>query len=322
MKLEKKIKHAILKSKNVFVVGHKNLDLDAIAACIGITSICDHFDRQSYIIIDDEVHELGVEKILCEYQQKSSIIKSTDIPKYHHKNSLLVIVDTNKIQLLQNEKIVNYFDQIIVLDHHQATDQSINREISKIDEDASSTCEIITNIIDKLNIPLNKQSATIVLSGIVLDTNNFIVRTTADTYKAAYLLTKQGADPKKVQYYLKQDINDYIMRQKAITEVTVINKKFAFTGAPENIQYKREDLAKIADTLLQFNNIEASFVLGNRVDGGIGLSARSIGNVNVGKVVECLGGGGDNHEAAAQVKNISMKEATKLLLEEIEKEDI
>ena len=113
---------------------------------------------------------------------------------------------------------------------------------------------------------------------------------------------------------MKQDIKDYIIRQKVITEAKVINDKYALSVASEKVKYKREELAKIADTLLQFNNIEASFVLGNRVDGGVGLSARSEGTVNVGEIAEHLGGGGDDHDAAAQIKNMELQEVAKELI--------
>lgn len=314
MKLEKKIKEIIKKSKNVFIIAHKNLDLDALGACVGTSSIANSFDKTSYIIIDDEKHELGVEKILDEVKTDLNIIKSDDIPKYHHKNSILIIVDTNKAHLLQSDRVLHYFNNIIIFDHHQETDQTIATDINIINEGASSACEIVTNLIEKYHVKLTPKEATIILSGIVLDTSNFIVKTDTDTYYAAYYLTKYQADPRRVQYYLKQDIKDYIIRQKVITEVKVINDKYALSVAPDKIKYKREELAKIADTLLQFNNIEASFVLGNRVDGGVGLSARSEGLVNVGEIAESLGGGGDDYDAAAQIKNLTLKEAKEELI--------
>lgn len=319
MKLEKEIKKIIKRSKNIFVIAHKNLDLDALGACVGITSIATHFNKPSYIIIDDEKHELGVKKILDEIEGKLNIIKSDEIPKYHHKNSILIIVDTNKAHLLQSDRVLHYFDNIIILDHHQETEQTIVTNTRIINENASSACEIIVNLIENYNVCLNPEMATIILSGIVLDTSNFIVKTDTDTYYAAYYLTKQKADPRKVQYYLKQDIKDYIIRQKVITEVEVINGKYALSVAPDKIKYKREELAKIADTLLQFNNIEASFVLGNRIDGGVGLSARSEGLVNVGEIAENLGGGGDDYDAAAQIKNLTLKESKEELIKILNK---
>lgn len=303
MQIENKIKKIIKKSKNVFVVGHKNLDLDAIGACIGVSQIDTHFNKNSYIIIDDEKNELGVEKLLTELDDKTILIKSKDIPKYHYKDSILIIVDTNKAHLLQNDQIIHYFNHIIILDHHQESDQTIPNTIQIINEKASSACEIVTGLIEKYQVKLTPTTATHILAGIVLDTNNFIVKTTQETYLSAYYLTKQGANPKKVQSYFKQDIKEYLERQKVISKVKVIHDKYALIVAPEKQQYKREELAKIADTLLRFKNIEASFVLGNRIDGGIGLSARSEGSINVGEIAENLGGGGDNHDAAAQINN-------------------
>lgn len=309
MKIERKIKRIIKRSKNIFIMAHKNLDLDALGACIGVASICDGFHKKNHIIIDDEKNELSVGKVLKELESKYSIIKSAQIPKYHHKRSILIIVDTNKAQLLQNDKVLHYFNQIIILDHHQETEQAISKTTHIINENASSACEIVTNLIEIYHIKLSEKSATYILAGIVLDTNNFVVKTNMKTYQAAYYLAQQGADPIKVQYFLKQDIKEYIMRQKVITEVEVIENKYALSIAPDKLKYKREELAKIADTLLQFNHIEASFVLGNRKDGGVGLSARSVGKVDVGEIAENLGGGGDNHDAAAHILDKTLKEA-------------
>lgn len=314
MKIENKIKSKIKRSNNVFIVAHKNLDLDAIGACIGMASICNSFHKKNYIIVDDTKHELSVGKLLKEIESTYTLIKSKDIPKYHHKKSILVIVDTNKAHLLQNDQILHYFDDIIILDHHQESDQTISHALQIINENASSACEIVTDLIEHYHVKLTEKTATFILSGIVLDTSNFIVKTDAETYEAAYYLAKQGADPKKVQYFLKQDIKDYIIRQKVITEVQVIHEKYALAVAKEEKKYKREELAKIADTLLQFNDIEASFVLGNRTDGGVGLSARSEGTVNVGEIAETFGGGGDNHDAAAQMKNRNLKEVAEELI--------
>lgn len=314
MRIESKIKREFKKSKNIFIVAHKNLDLDALGACIGVTAIASNFKKSSYIIIDDKKHEPAVGKVLKEITKTINIIPSTEISKYLYNKSILVIVDTNKQELLQNSKILENFNKVIILDHHQETSQTIKESIRIINENASSACEIVANLIDRFNVKINPQLSTFILAGIVLDTNNFVVKTSSKTYKAAYYLASQGANPKKVQYFLKQDIKDYIIRQKVITEVKVINNKYALSVAPEQLKYKREELAKIADTLLQFNKIEASFVIGNRIDGGVGLSARSDGTYNVGSLAEKLGGGGDNYDAAAQIKDKTLKEVEKYLI--------
>ena len=139
MKIENKIKMIIKHSKNIFIIAHKNLDLDALGACVGVSSICSHFNKKSYIIIDDINHELGVKKILSDIKNKVKIIKSSEILTYHHKRSILVIVDTNKAHLLQNDQVLNYFDKIIILDHHQETEQTISNTTNIINDNASST---------------------------------------------------------------------------------------------------------------------------------------------------------------------------------------
>ncbi len=313
MRIEKRIKWKIIKSKNVFVVAHQNLDLDALGSCIGVSSICKHFHKKCYIIIDDSKHELGVEKVLKEIEGSHTIISSKEIPQYLQKGSILIITDTNKPQLLQNDQILSSFLSILILDHHQETEQTIPNVCHIIDENASSASEIVTKLIRSYHFSLDCQDATCLLAGIVLDTNNFVVKTNVETYHAAYFLAKSGASPRKVQYYLKQDINDYIIRQKVITEVKVLHGKYALSVAPKEISYKREELAKIADTLLQFHHIHASFVLGNRVDGGVGLSARSDGSIHVGKIAEAFGGGGDMNDAASQIKNMTLTEVEEKL---------
>lgn len=317
----RKIKRLIKHSKTIFIVGHKDLDLDAIGSALGIYHIAKKYHKDSYIIIDDETHELGVEKIINE-QDHNIFIKSDQVEDLKSNSNLLVVVDTNKAYLLQSEVLIEKFDDnILVLDHHQVTEKSIKIGIQIIDESNSSTCQMVAELIYNFDIKVSPEVATVILSGIVLDTNNFVLKTNSYTYLAAYFLTTLGADPKKVQYYLKQDINDYIIRQTPITNVEVIKGKYAITMGSKDIIYRREELAKIADTLLQFNGIEASFVLGKTASNIIGLSARSEGNINAGKIAEELGGGGDQHEAASQIEADNLEEQKEKLITIIHKEE-
>jgi len=320
MEIEKRIKKIIKKSDNVFIMGHKNLDLDAIGSCVGVTSICNHFKKDSFIIIDDEIHELGVQKILSEIRDTKNIIKSDEINKYFKKNSILIIVDVSKVNLLQNPKVLHYFNQIVVLDHHQITEQTINA-INIIDDRYSSAGEIVTSLIEIYGVKPSKEDATIILSGIVLDTNNFTVKTSSNTYYAAYLLSKFGANSKKIQYYLKENLNDYIIRNKVIMNTEIINGKYAVAKTLKDIKYKREELAKMADTLLSFHGIDASFIIGERTDDGIGVSARSEGNVDVGEITSELGGGGNMTSAACHLLDTTVDKVYNELKDILNKEE-
>ena len=255
----KELRKAIKNHEIVFIVGHKDLDLDAIGSALGMAYIVEQFHKEAYIIIDDETFEPAVEKIIHQ-TPKSKLIKSENLSKKMKDKNLLIIVDTNKEKLLQNRDLLNIFEDIIIIDHHQPSSSSIEKGMILIDTESSSACELITELIYYYGIKLDSEIATTILGGIVLDTNNFVVKTQAKTYFAAYHLTSFGADPRKVQYYLKQDIKDYIIRQKVIIDVEIVDGRFAVTTGDESIKYKREELAKVADTLLQFHGITASFV--------------------------------------------------------------
>lgn len=310
----KELRKVIKRHEVVFIVGHKDLDLDAIGSALGMSYIVEKFKREAYIIIDDQTFEPAVGKIIHQ-TPKNRFVKSSDLFKKKKNKNLLVVVDTNKEKLLQNSDLLNQFQDIIVIDHHQPNSSSIQNGMILIDTESSSACELITELIYYYGIKLEPEIATTILGGIVLDTNNFVVKTQAKTYFAAYHLTSFGADPRKVQYYLKQDIKDYIIRQKVIIDVEIINEKFAVTTGDDSIKYKKEELAKVADTLLQFNGITASFVIGKLLDDTIGISARSEGKVDVGVLLEKLGGGGGPQEAATQIQGKNIGKAKNQLLE-------
>lgn len=313
----KKIKSLIKKANDIYIMGHKHLDLDALGACLGMYEYVKKQRKEAFIIINDTTLELSCQKVIDKVKFSTNIINSSQMNDLVSKKDLLILVDMNKQFLAQCPDLIDYFENIIVLDHHDRGQSTLDRGLVIIDTKASSTTEMVSDFLIKNKISFSVDLATYLLSGIVLDTNNFVVKTCENTFKVAYLLTKMGASPKKVQYLLKQDLNEYIERQKVITDVKVFGK-IALSKGLHKVIYKKEDLAKIADTLLFFNRIEASFVIGRISDDEIGVSARSMGNINVGKIMEKFGGGGDAHEAATRVKIDQLKELESGLKEIIE----
>ncbi len=309
IKERNKINRAIRKNKIIFLMAHKNLDLDALGSCIGMNQILKRKRKKSYIIIDDKEHEPGVEKILRELDGCIDIIRSEDIDEYKFEKdnkNLLIILDTNKKDLVQSEKALKKIENKLIIDHHELGKTTIKNAIIINDKKTSSTCEMITNLIEHYEVEIDSYYATILLAGIVLDTNNYTLNTSAETFYTSYYLTLLGASAKKVQYLLKQNIEEYTERQKLLSDIETINGNIAFTKATPNTQYRREDLAKVADTLLFFNNIEASFVIGKIGKDLIGLSARSLGSYDILKVLEKLGGGGDSVGGAASFENTTI----------------
>ena len=323
----RKINKAIRKSKTIFLMAHKNLDLDAIGSSIGMLKFLQKRRKKVYLIIDDRIHEAGVEKVLRELEGCLDIVRSENLEEYLNPKSnknLLIVLDTNKQELVQSEKALKKIQNKIVIDHHELGRTSIKNATLIIDNKVSSTCEMITNLIEYYDIDIDSYYATILLSGIVLDTNNYTLNTTADTFYISYYLTSLGASAKKVQYLLKQDISEYAERQKLLSSIETINDKIAITKATPYTHYRREELAKVADTLLFFNNIEASFVIGHISKDVIGISARSLGSYDISKILEKLGGGGDLYTGAAKFENTTIsnveKELKKVIKEESEGE--
>lgn len=314
----------IRRAKVIFLMAHKDLDLDALGSCVGLSLILKQRKKKCYIIIDDKKHELGVEKILRELDGCIPIIKGEDIDKYiypNNKRNLLIVLDTNKTELVQNEDILKKIDEKIIIDHHDLGKTTIKNAFIIADNEVSSTCEMITELTEFYDVEIEPYYATVLLSGIVLDTNNFTLKTSAETYYAAYYLANLGASAKKVQYLLKQDVEEYTERQKLLTDIETINKKIAFTKASPYTIYRREDLAKVADTLLFFNNIEASFVIGKIGKETVGISARSLGNFNISKILEQLGGGGDDYNGAARFEKTTISKVEQELKKAIAKEE-
>lgn len=320
----KQLNRVIKKSDTIFLMAHRDLDLDALGSCIGLNTILTRKKKKVYIIIDDKQHELGVEKVLRELEGCIKIIKSIDIDKYLNPNSkknLLIILDTNKIDLLQSKELLKKIDRKVAIDHHELGKGSVKDALLIIDNEVSSTCEMITELIEFYDVEIEPYYATVLLSGIVLDTNNFTLKTNSETYYAAYFLTCLGASAKKVQYLLKQDINEYTERQKLMADIETINGKIAFTKATPYTIYRREDLAKVADTLLFFNNIEASFVVGKIGKNTVGISARSLGNYDISTILTNLGGGGDTYNGAAKFENTTISKVEQQLKQEISNQE-
>lgn len=323
IKDRKKLNHKIKKAKNIFIMAHKDLDLDALGSSIGMSMILKKKRKKCYFIIDDVNHELGVEKVLQELEGCIDIIKSDNLDQYLYprdSKNLLIILDTNKEDLVQNKAVLKKITEKVIIDHHEIGKSTIKDALLINDTEVSSVCEMITELIEFYEVELESYYATILLSGIVLDTNNFTLKTKPETFYAAYYLSSLGASAKKVQYLLKQDINEYTERQKLLSEIETINNKIAFTKATPYTIYRREDLAKIADTLLFFNNIEASFVIGKIGKDTIGLSARSLGNYNINKILEKLGGGGDAYNGAAKFENTTISKVEQELKKYLKEE--
>lgn len=309
-----KIENLINKSDEVFITAHKYIDLDALGSILGIYYIVNNLGKNAHIIIDDEEVNPEVRRALSTVKKIDDIIPKTydEIKGLITDNSLLIVCDTNKKTRVQNEELLK-INKKIVIDHHVESKHVIEDLTYKfIDTNCSSATEIVLDLINELNIYIPAEIATIMLAGMYIDTNGFSIKTGEKTHIYASMLYKFGADSKEAQYLLKQNFTEFKRRQK-LTLATDIYDEYAITTS-DSI-YSSTELAKASDVLLTFNGVEASFSIAKLDDDVVGMSARSLGNVDVEKIMLHFNGGGHKTDAATQIRDKSVEEVKRELLE-------
>ncbi|NWQ40832.1 DHH family phosphoesterase [Bacillus sp. EB106-08-02-XG196] len=314
------LKDLITASDKVIIMGHKNPDMDSIGSSIGIYKVAQMNQKEAYIVLnpqemDGAVHRL-MEEIRHQEQLFSRFIGPEEALEISTEKTLLVIVDTHKPALVIEERLLNKIDNVVVIDHHRRGEEFItNPVLVYMEPYASSTAELVTEFLEyqPKRGKIEMIEATALLAGIVVDTKSFTLRTGARTFDAASYLRGQGADTILVQKFLKESVNTYIKRAKLIESVFFYRDGIAIAKGDEGDLHDQVLLAQAADTLLTMDGVAASFVIAKRNEGLIGISARSLGNVNVQIIMEKLQGGGHLTNAATQLTGISVIEAERQL---------
>ena len=221
------------------------------------------------------------------------------------EKSLLVIIDTHKPSMTIDERLLSRTDKVVVIDHHRRGEEFVKSPMLVYMEPyASSTAELVTELLEyqPKNDKLTMLEATALLAGIIVDTKSFTLRTGARTFEAASYLRINGADTVLVQNMLKEDMDTYITRSKIVETAEIVHDTIAIAHGEATKVYNSVLIAQTADILLTMQKISASFVVAHRADGRIGISARSLGELNVQLVMEKLGGGGHLTNAACQLE--------------------
>ncbi|WP_062351040.1 DHH family phosphoesterase [Bacillus kwashiorkori] len=313
------LRELIQESEKVFIMGHKYPDMDAIGAAMGILKIALMNQKEAYVILNKQEIDASVKKLMYEIEQRTELyqyfIEPEDALEMNLTNSLLIIVDTHKPSLVIEEKLVQRIERIVVIDHHRRSEEFVrNPLLVYMEPYASSTSELVTELLEyqpygKIDI----LEATALLAGIMVDTKSFTLRTGSRTFDAASFLRSKGADTVLIQQFLKEDVDTYIKRAKLVEKVQFYREGIVITKGDYDQVYSQIIIAQTADTLLSMENVEASFVISKKPDDTIGISARSLGKVNVQIVMEQLEGGGHLTNAATQLTNTSIDEAEKRL---------
>lgn len=312
-----KLTNEIGKCSNIIIIGHKNPDLDCIASALGLYSI---IEKECYIFKTTENTNSSSRKVYSILEEQN--IKFLTKENYKQKineNTLLIIVDLHRKQLIEHEEIIDEVNKIVLIDHHIVGKEKINANIEYIDSTSSSVTEIIAKYIMQRKKEIDNITATIMLAGIEIDTNCFNIKTTEETFKVAAWLMKMGADNILKQNILKENKDEYIKRTKQIEQSYLINGNLMICVLDENT-YNPSYLATLSEDLLRFDNVEASFTIGKLTNDKIGISARSLGYINVEEYMSLLGGGGHKTDAACQLEQVSLEEAENQLTQILTKQ--
>ena len=311
----KSLTNLIKTSDNIILMTHRNMDLDGFGASLGLYEIIKSFNKKPHIFISEKKNNKSILKAFKFLDNENiDYITKKNYQNYLNDKSLLIILDTHRFDIIEYPEILEKTNNVVVIDHHvKGLNYIKNTVLSYIDYKLSSTNEIIVNYIKYLNKKISPLVATIMLSGIEIDTNSFNLKTTSDTYEAAAYLMDQGALNELKQELLKESKEEFVRKQEFIKDSFMINDNMALCLL-DDIIHDQEFLSSIADELLQFDGVKASFVIGKIDIDTIGISARSLDKIDVEEYMSKLGGGGHTNEAATQIKNSTIKDVSNKLL--------
>lgn len=299
------LKALIRESKQVFIMGHRNSDMDAFGASLGVYRLCRLCDRDAHIVISSVNTSLKLIYDLAEESDNYSFINGEKAMSMIDEDCLVIVVDTHRQSYVDCVELLSMARNVAVIDHHRRSEDFIkDATLNYLESYASSTSELVTEILQYSGQKrmLIKLEAEALLAGMTIDTNRFAVKTGVRTFEAAAYLRRSGADTTAVKRFFQTDMEAFKTRAKAIVAAEFYDNGVATSVCEgENVDAQVIN-SQVADELLNIKGIKASFVAGKNQFGTTVVSARSLGDVNVQVIMEKLGGGGHLTTAGAQVE--------------------
>ena len=312
-------------SDDIFVMGHARPDMDSIGACLGIRRIAKMNGKQCWLVLDTDNLHSDIQRLLDEIDNypdiKESIISPEEALQKATKKSLLLMLDLSKPSISMSPELYDQLkNRVIIIDHHRRGEEfPENPMLVYIEPYASSTCELITEMFEYQSRysddPINKLEATAMLTGIIIDTKSFSLRTGTRTFDAASYLRSVGADSQMSQHFMKENVQSFLQRNHLIDRVEFVGNGNAVVVGENDRVYDPVTAAQAADSLLTVSGVQASYVVTHRSEDIIGISARSNGETNVQIIMEKMGGGGHLSNAATQIEDRDILDVRKQLLD-------
>ncbi len=319
----------IKNASNVLIMGHTNMDMDALGSCLGVKAICERLDVPSKLIVDLKATESKTRAAITSSFPKDEldnlIVSSKDAIGLIKENTLVVVCDVHIPSMVMAPDVLDHTNKIVVIDHHRRAEEYIESPVfNYIDPAASSASELITEFIRfssiSPRIELKQTYATIMLSGIFLDSGFYKSKNTGiRTFEASTILKEYGADNSVADDLLKDGYEEYLETTHIVSNIKTADYGVVYAIADQSRIYDSAAIAKAANTCLSMKGIHAAFVIGRTSGKEIKISARSDGLINVSKLCEKLGGGGHFTSAAATFLKSNVSEVEDLLLKVIHK---
>lgn len=312
-KFKEVLEQKILEANNIVIVPHNSVDFDAIGAATGLAHIAKKYKKPYYIVVNDPVYKIdhGVQLIIDDAKKEMTIVSRERYLQNATSDDLFILVDVNKPYLVSlHDKLKE--DNTIVIDHHTEDDASVKASIKYIDTIVSSASEIVTSLLYQFKIKMTAGVANNLLAGIYLDTNKLSKNASSATMKTIARLLELGANMNKVTDLFAEDFISDRRVQELVSKAQISTFSVAIVTAEENIEYTREELAKVADYLLKYK-VDAAFAIGNIGEGTVSISGRSKEKVNIGEVMQNLHGGGNQYSGATKLIDCTIEEAARKL---------
>ena len=311
---------AIHESDRVYIMGHRFSDLDCVGAAVGLQRVISAtFKKMSRIVLDEKSTMASVlVNYVKEERSDEEIFISPEEARNISPRTLLIIVDTHTPDFVESREVLEKCQRVVVIDHHRKMVNFIkNALILCIEPTASSASEMCTEIISYMgDMDLTSLEAESLLSGIVLDTKNFVMKTGVRTFEAAAYLRKKSANTVTVKRFFADSIDTYKEKYNIVSKAEIFNG-CAISESDSNAPNIRLVTSQAADELLMVSDVYASFVIFQTPDGTVSVSARSYGKINVQIIMELMGGGGHQTMAATQIKNTTKADVKRKLIEVI-----
>lgn len=311
----------LLSASDVIVMGHKNPDLDSLGSAAGVFAIANFYGKKCHIVLNKVTNAISAlySRLMQDERYQDCFITSEEAISNVKRRTLVIVVDTHRVMLTECPEILNMTKKLVVFDHHRKCADAIeNYSLTYHEAYASSTCEMVTEMLMYIKgVKLTRTEIEGLLAGITVDTKNFAFKTGIKTFEAAAFLKKNGADTIAVRRLFKNSFDDYLARSEIVCSAEIIYNNMALSILKRPVDNPSVLIAQAADELLSIQGIEASYVLCSQ-DNIVYISARSLGTVNVQKLMEKLGGGGHQAGAAAQLRDMDIDSARELLLSKID----